>query len=481
MAHRGTPRPPVPVAIDGLDANGIGTGLDERGRRWTIRGAVPGSHVLAGGKPAAGVLLDVDEPATNAIPAPCPQFGTCGGCLYQSVPREAQHSAKLAALKGLLAPLEAESGGLRFVEGDGYGYRNRMELSFGVDRYLTRADQVRERAGEPIDRTGRFLGLHGPGRFDRVVDAPSCAIASPAINAVLARVRADVLASPFPAYAPRAHQGFWRHLGLREGTAGVLALVYTTTGGEEEAQWLRAHAPRWGAATVLWYTTEKLSDAAVGDLREVLVGVPTLPVALGGVALTLSPLAFFQVNSEGAELILTTLREALGSGDLLLDLYCGVGALGLALHSDFTRIAGIDQVAEGIAEARANAAAYGVAADYRAGRAEIELPGLLRDHDLLNPNRSGRLAVLVDPPRNGLHPDALKPLLNLDADVLVYVACKPSSLARDGAQLLTAGWMCTGWTAIDLFPHTAHVEVIARFVRRSATLAAEQPCAQPAD
>ena len=171
MSHRRIPRPPVPVAIDGLDANGIGTGLDDRGRRWTIRGAVPGSHVLAGGKPGAGVLLDLVQPPPDAIPAPCPQFGICGGCLYQSLPRETQHAAKLAALNTLLAPLDAESGRIRFVEGDGYGYRNRMELSFGVDRYLTRADQVREQAGEPIDRSGRFLGLHGPGRFDRIVDA----------------------------------------------------------------------------------------------------------------------------------------------------------------------------------------------------------------------------------------------------------------------------------------------------------------------
>lgn len=476
MKARRPPRPPVEVAIDGLDDNGIGTGLDARGRRWTIRGAIPGSRVLAGGKPGGGVLLEVVEPAPDAIPTPCPQFGTCGGCLYQPMPRPAQQAEKLRTLTTLLAGLQAPNGGIVGTPDDGYGYRNRMELSFGVDRYLTRADQLREKAGETVDRAGRYLGLHGPGRFDRIVDAPSCAIASPAINAVLERVRADVLASPFPAYAPRLHEGFWRHLGLREGADGVLVLVYTTTGGETEAAWLAENAPNWGAATVLWYTTESVADAAVGDLRAVLVGEPTLRVALGGVPLTLSPLAFFQVNSRGAEVLLDTIRAELGTGDLLLDLYCGVGALGLALYKDFKHIAGIDQVAEGIAEANLNAAALGVIADYRAGRAELVLPALLRDHNLLGGARSGRLAVLVDPPRSGLHPDALRPLLTLDADVLVYVACRPSSLARDGALLAAAGWTCTGWTAVDLFPHTAHVEVVARFERRPATLAAESPC-----
>ena len=100
------------MSVDGLDDNGIGTGLDARGRRWTIRGAIPGSRVLAGGKPGGGVLLDVVEAPTDAIPAPCPQFGTCGGCLYQPMPRAEQQAQKLARLTTLLAPLSAPNGGI---------------------------------------------------------------------------------------------------------------------------------------------------------------------------------------------------------------------------------------------------------------------------------------------------------------------------------------------------------------------------------
>ncbi len=477
------PRPPVEVTIDGLDGDGIGTGLDARGRRWTLRGAVPGSVVLAGGRCGSGTVLGVVQPAVDAVEPRCPVFGTCGGCLYQQVPLERQRAEKHAALTTLLAPLGAPGVGPIGTPGEGYGYRNRMELSFGVDRYLGRAEQARANAGEEIERAGRFLGLHGAGRFDRIVDLDACAIASPALDAVLARVRADVLASPFPTWAPRAQTGFWRHLGLREGAEGVVLLVYTTPGAEAEAAWLVEHAPTWGAAAVLWYTTERTADAAVGDLRAVLHGEPRLAVSLGGVPLTLSPLAFFQVNPTGAELLLRVIRGALRPGEgapepadvapdvapsgLLLDLYCGVGALGLALHHEFSAVAGIDLVAEGIAEAMRNAALLGVRADYRAGPAEKLLPDLLRDHGCTGA-KSQRLAVLVDPPRNGLHPDALAPLCTLDADVLVYVACRPSSLARDGAKLRAAGWRCTGWTAVDLFPHTAHVEVVARFVREPA-------------
>jgi 23S rRNA (uracil1939-C5)-methyltransferase len=462
----------VEVTVDGLDADGLAVGADARGRRWTIRGAIPGQRVLAGGRPKAGALMGVVEPAIGAVPPRCAQFGTCGGCLYQPMPRPAQQAAKAAALAELLAPLGAAARAPVGTADAGYGYRNRLELSFGGERFLTRDEQAREKAGEPVQRTGRFLGFHGAGRFDRVVDVPDCAIADPALNQVLARLRADVLASPFPMWHAREHTGFWRHAGLRLGEEGVLVLIYTAPGSEAEAAWLAARAPTWGATAVLWYTTDRVADAAVGELRAVLHGEPRLAVRLGGVPLRLSPLAFFQVNPGGADRMVDILRADLGAGGLLLDLYCGVGALGLALHAGFDAVAGVDLVAEGVDEAMRNAAALGVRADYRAGRAEQVLPALLTDHGV-GAGREGRLAVLVDPPRSGLHPDALRTLAGLHADVLVYVACRPTSLARDGAALLAAGWRCTHYTPVDLFPHTAHVEVVARFVRGHATLAAE--------
>ncbi len=510
MAHKRTMRPPVEVEIDGLDEDGMGTGLDDRGRRWTIRGAVPGALVLAGGRPAGGALLGELRPPADAIAALCPQFGVCGGCLYQPLPPESQRRARMDTLTTLLAPLGVADPSMRATPGDGYGYRNRLELSFGVERYLSRDEQAAakaaracehatteadvaatvadttppaptrdpaEGAGEPTRQAAdlpppnRFLGFHGPGRFDRIVDVPACAIAVPSINAALERIRGDVLASPFAAWDPHAQTGFWRHLGLRSGESGVLVLIYTALASPEHEAWLRAHASNWGVRGVLWYTTDRISDAALGELKEVLAGEATLYVSLGGVPMTLSPLAFFQVNPSGAEVLLEVIADALGSGGLLLDLYCGVGALGLALHRRFEAIAGVDLVAEGIEEARRNAEALGIRADYRAGRAELVLPELLREYgDALS---NGRLAVLVDPPRAGLHPDALKLLSTVIADVLVYVACKPSSLLRDGRALLAAGWRCTSWTAVDLFPHTAHIEVVARFERAPATLAAE--------
>ncbi len=141
---------------------------------------------------------------------------------------------------------------------------------------------------------------------------------------------------------------------------------------------------------------------------------------------------------------------------MLLDLYGGAGALGLALADRVGRVIGVDLNADAIADARQNAVANGVDATYLAGPCEKVVA------DLALPQAP---AVIVDPPRAGLHPDALRFVAGMDARVLVYVACRPTSLLRDGLALKAAGWTCTNRWGIDLFPQTCHVEVVARFVR----------------
>jgi 23S rRNA (uracil1939-C5)-methyltransferase len=442
-------RSPIQVSIDSFSPDGAGSGLDPRGRRWSVRGAAPGSVVAVGGRPKAGILLDVLTPAPDAVQPRCEQFGLCGGCQWQQMPIGRQRAEKAAALARLLEPLGGEDHG---IEGAGpWGYRNKIELSFGNARYLSKPDLD---AGVP--RAGRFLGMHAPGRFDRVVDTPRCEIVSEAMNAVLGRVRDDVLGAPWPLWDPVAHTGFWRHILLREGRGGVLVGVFTTPGDDDQAAWLARHAPGWGAAGVSWFENDRPADAAIGTRRAVLHGEAHVIEALAGLRYRLSPLAFFQVNPGGAELLCQRVAAAAGRGDLLVDLYCGTGALGLACARNFRRVVGIDSNPASIEDARANAAQNGVDALFLAGEVERRFSELPLD---------ARPTVIVDPPRVGLHPSALGFVAALDAEVLVYVACKPASLLRDGLQLRAAGWRCTDRWAIDLFPHTGHVEVVSRWTR----------------
>jgi 23S rRNA (uracil1939-C5)-methyltransferase len=436
------------VHVDSLGPDGIASGLDARGRRWSVRGAPLDADVVVAGRPKAGFLL---APAEGAATPRCAVFGRCGGCTLQHTPLARQRAAKHAMLATLLAPLGGEDRGLVAAPGDGYAYRNKLELSFGVRRWLT-TDELATDA----TMAGRFLGMHAPGRFDRIVDAPRCELVGDAMNAVIARVRADTLDSPWPLWDPVAKEGVLRHLVVREGEDGVVLAIYTAPGVEGLGDWLAARAPTWGAKGVAWYENPRTADAAVGTLRAVLHGEALVAETLGPARFRLSPTAFFQVNPAGARGLRDVVAEAAGEGGSLVDLYCGTGALGLSLADRFESVLGVDINADAIADARANAAGNGIAATFVAGEVEAVAASL---------EWPRRPVVVVDPPRAGLHPDALNFLARVEARALVYVACRPSSLARDGLALVEAGWRCEGWRAVDLFPHTGHVEVVARFVR----------------
>ncbi len=451
-------RTPVSVTIEGLDRNGVAYGTDARGRVWTVRGAPLGATVRTAGRRVAGFMLGIEAPAPDGVTPRCAQHETCGGCTLQHAPLARQRAAKAAMLSELLAPLGGNDHGLEGVPGhDGFGYRNKVELTFGTQRYL-RADEL----NTDVPRSGRFLGMHAAGRFDRIADAPRCELASDAMNTVVARVRDDVLTGPWTLWDAHAHTGTFRHLVLREGAEGVLAAIHTSHADPELERWLRERAPQWGAVGVQWWVNERVADAALGHLEAQLHGLATVTQRLGAARFRLSASAFFQVNDAGAQLLVERVGDALAidradsRDDVLLDLYCGAGALGLALADRVGRVIGVELNEHAVADARVNAAENGVDATYHAGACEHVVPTLALPR---------APAVIVDPPRVGLHPDALRFLGGLDARVLVYVACKPSSLLRDGLALAQAGWRCTDRWAVDLFPQTGHAEVVARFTR----------------
>lgn len=460
-SRRRPPRVPRSVTIDGFDAHLVSTGLDENGHRWTVRGAPVGGTVAVVGPKDGGIRVGLVAPAPDAVTPPCPQFGTCGGCQYQEMPLERQREAKLAALTELLAPLGGRDHGLVGVPDAAYGWRNKLELSCGPERYLPREAL----ADESAVRAGRWIGMHAPGRFDRIVDIERCDLVSDAMNRVMATAMAAVRGAEWPLWDVHRHEGFFRNLVLREGDPDdkgvptVIVAVYTSPGDDAQAAWLRREAPTWGAAGVMWFENDLPADAVQGTLREVLHGVDSLTETLGHVRFRLSPSAFFQANLAGATLLAEWVAKFARQGDrgALWDLYCGTGALGIYCAKDFESLVGIDANAASIADAAANAALNGLPdARFYAGNVEDLVATLPRDPPP---------TILLDPPRVGLHPRARGFVAGLTAYPLIYVACKPTSLLRDGQYLQEEGWVCTDRVAVDLFPQTAHVEVVTRWVR----------------
>lgn len=435
-------RAPTPVDLHGLDPSGVAWGLDDRGRRWLVRGGVPGARVEARGRAKAAWAAQELRPAPDAVPAPCPLYGRCGGCQLQALPPARQQAHKLAMLQELLAPLGP--GRLRAAP-EALHYRDKLEFSFGTRRWL---DSDELRAGLP--GSGRFLGFHSPRRFDRVVDVPDCLLARPELAAPHAAARADLLASELPIWDVEAKTGFLRMLVLRATREGALLLLYSTSPAPEQEAWIRAHAPGWGARGFVWYVNDARGDAAIGR-EHWSWGQTRLDLELAGRDFDLSPTAFFQANRGAAELLHEEVATFCGGGGRLLDLYCGAGAFALTVGRAFDEVLGVELNPAAVADARRNGLAQ-----VHEGAVEEVLPALGIDR---------ADAVVVDPPRFGLMPKARAWLADFRAERLAYVACEPRSLLRDGLALLDGGWRCEGWTAVDLFPQTRHVEVVARFRR----------------
>ncbi len=393
------------------------------------------------------------QPPPDAVVPRCEAFLLCGGCSLQELSLAAQRQAKeQLVLEGVEPPEHVVVHPIRGTDLE-YGYRNKVELSFGVRRYLS--DEQHE-AGLPID--GVFLGFHAPGRFDRVVDRGRCELVPEGTNEVLTILREHLSRSAHAPWDVRNHTGFWKHAVLRETSLGQrLVAIYTAEPQGDEAAELAAIARDLPVEAALWFVNAGVADAAIGELRAQLKGGPTVEEALGEVRYELSATAFFQTNTAAARVLYDCIGEAASAGARLLDLYCGTGAIGLYLADRYEQVLGIELNPDAVDDARRNA--------LRSGREHVRiLCGKVED--TLPEPREGDVAI-VDPPRVGLHPKAAAWLAQAPIQELVYVACHPASLGRDRVILEAGGWHMTDLWSVDLFPQTGHVEAIGRFVRPS--------------
>ena len=462
--------PPFEIEIDTLAPRGLGEGMAPDGHRMRVRNGVPGArvHVVPAGR-RKGIwtgrkVRTVRPPAEGVVPG-CAVFDRCGGCQLQELGLSAQRRHKHEMALGMVrAGLGTDLDGVVVHEVQGadaaYGYRNRIELSFGVRRWLTEADQV---AGLP--HGGRFVGMHPPGRFDRIVDSERCELASDGMNRVLAIVREHALHEEAPPPRDvRTHEGFWRHVRVRESVGAderLLTLFTTSPRSDADDAWVErvAEAALAEVVGVVWCVDDGVADVARGDVRRVwgrdhLVEHLTLPGDTTTRHFRLSPSSFFQTNTHGAEVLYGCIAEAVGAGGTLLDLYCGTGSIGIALADRVERVIGVEEVASAVEDAGRNAAANGVEATYQCAKVEDVVHELPLD-----------ARIVVDPPRAGLHPRVAKALAGAQAEALVYVACHPASLGRDAAILAEGGWRLTELWTVDLFPQTGHIEMVGRFER----------------
>ncbi len=485
----------IELTVESLAFGGEGIARVD-GKVRFIPGALPGERVLA--VPVQRRrhydrmrLVQVIEPSPDRRPPLCPHAAICGGCAFQVLDYPAQLAAKAAQVRDCLeriGRISVPEWGPPVPSPLTTAYRNKMEYTFS-----TRSWHADGPPPEPYPSPA--LGLHVPGRFDAIFDLEYCALPSPASLVALDTVRAFAREHAMEAWRSEGDTGLLRHLVVREGThTGEILLGLVT---RHDAPVFDALGPLLaervpGLVGVVLVVNHTLASVARGDTERVLHGRPFLRERLRGIEFTLSVQSFFQTNTRGAETLIEVVRESVadrcgprgehsangehglqaergsgpgqgptrGQGCRLFDLYCGAGTMGLALADSFSEVIGVEQVPSAVADARATAAANGIAnARFIEAPVEAWLEGKTAD-GVEPPPMPFDGGVLVDPPRSGLHPRAVRGLLALTPPWILYVSCNPSTLARDAALLVDGGYQPVRLRVIDMFPHTAHVESV---------------------
>lgn len=452
-----------------------------------IEGAVPGDVVdirLAKSKKdwAEGKAVHFHSYAENRVTPFCEHFGVCGGCKWQMLPykeqlkfKEREVASHLQRIGKIQLPQPFPIAG---ATTDRY-YRNKLEFTFSNRRYFTNEELHAKRNAidiaslPPEEKTNLFsgipdepaLGFHVPGYFDKVIDIHQCHLQSEPSNAIRNFIRDYALRHEHSFYNLRAHEGWLRTMILRSSTLGewMVNLCFCYDAPQERNTLLKAVREAFPSITTLLYTINPKKNDSMHDLEpQVFDGSGYITEKLGDYVFKIGPKSFFQTNTKQAEKLYSITRDfaKLNGKEVLYDLYCGTGSIGIFCSREAKKIIGVEVIEEAINDARINAEMNQVAhAAFFAGDViDICTDDFFALH--------GRPDVLItDPPRAGMHPALVQKLLDIEAPRIVYVSCNPATQARD-LQLLDVKYKVEQLQAVDLFPHTHHIENVVGLVLR---------------
>ena len=441
-----------------------------------VKNSLPGQKVkfsvnkVRKGK-AEGRLLEVTEKSPLETGRTCSLFGLCGGCTYLSLPYEEQLKVKEEQVKRLLDSVlnkQEEAWIFEGIKGSpkAYEYRNKMEFSFG--------DEYKD---GPL-----ALGMHKRGSFYDIVTVADCEIVDADYRLILQSVRDYFARAKVSFFHRMSHEGYLRHLLVRKAsrTGEILVALVTTsqdpwqgeTAVEGSLDALDADALITGFknlllsleqdgklvgkfAGILHITNDSIADVVQSDHTELLYGQEYFYEELLGLKFKISTFSFFQTNSYSAEVLYQTARDYVGdlggSDKTVFDLYSGTGTIAQLMAPAAGKVIGVEIVEEAVEAAKKNAAANGLDnCEFIAGDVLKVLDEVEEKPDM----------IILDPPRDGIHPKALPKIIAYDVEHIVYISCKPTSLVRDLEVFLENGYRVDKAVAVDQFPWTANVETV---------------------
>ncbi|MBQ8062627.1 MAG: 23S rRNA (uracil(1939)-C(5))-methyltransferase RlmD [Clostridia bacterium] len=447
----------VTLTIDAMTAEGSGIGRYDGMAVFVPNTAVGDSvlcHIIKAKKNyAVGKAFKVFTASHDRVEPDCPVAGKCGGCCYRHIAYEAELSYKrqrvidaferIGHLDVEVLPVLGSEETLR--------YRNKAQFPVALDK-----------------NQNPTFGFYAPNTH-RVVPCDDCLLKPELFGDVLTVVREWVIRRGITVYDETTHRGLLRHVYIRKGHYSGQVMVCLVVNGDPSvsvprtsflADALRDTIPGFRTLSVNYNPAK--TNVILGKETEVLYGDGFIEDELLGCTFRLSPRSFYQVNTPQAEVLyrLAADRAGLTGNEVLLDLYCGTGTIGLTMADRCSRLYGVEIVPEAVEDAQRNAAANGTTnatffcGDAAGAAARLKADGVRAD------------VILVDPPRKGLSEALVQTIADLDPKRVVYISCDPATLARDCARFADQGWHIAGPVQpVDLFPRTSHVETVVTLTK----------------
>lgn len=424
-------------------------------RRIKMKGGIKGQKVKAAvkrtGRGKADVkMVELLEKSPIETAEVCPHFEGCGGCTMLSV----NYAKQLEIKEEQVLELFEDAGirGFEFlgVQGspDNVGYRNKMEYTFG--------DEVK---GGPLT-----LGLHKKGRHIDIQTVDGCMLVDSDFNTILKESLAFFQDAELPYYRVVNHEGYLRNLVVRKGihTDEIMVNIVTSSQCEFDmskfADMINGLELKGNVVSILHTINDGLADAVQCDEMRILYGVDYLHEEILGLKFKISPFSFFQTNTKGAEQLYTIARDFIGdhSNKVVFDLYSGTGSIGQLMAEKAKKVYGIEIIEEAVVAANENAKLNGLDnCEFIAGDVKDTVKSLDVKPDL----------IIVDPPRPGIHKQAIKDICDFGAKEIVYISCNPKTLVDDLKDFIGYGYMPEKVKCMDMFPSTPHLESVVKLYK----------------
>ncbi len=465
--------PEIELVIENIGFEGVSVARLENKVIFLKGGALPSERVLAvitkdKKNYSEGFITKIIEPSEKRIEPKCQYFGTCGGCSWQNLEYSEQLLWKLRHVQDAysrIGKLQIDKIAHPIPSSAIYEYRNKMEFSFGAHRWLT----PKQIHSEQDFNKNFALGMHYPGRYDKIIDIDKCFIQPDIGNQIINFVRNEAISRNISPHNYYNQKGFLKNIVLRYSRYqnSVMAILITNkpTNEDEEAfaLWFVNELPKIFEQVKItyWATNDKQSSVAVGEIQlSNIYGV--LQEEILNIVFDISPFSFFQTNSTQLDTFIGKILEIarLEKNFVIWDLYCGCGTITLPAAKTVRKAIGIELNSSAIKDAKNNAQTNNInnVEFYEADLNSKKIPNLFKQIE--NPD-----VVIIDPPRSGMTENTIAHLLEVAPKRIIYVSCNPVTQARDIA-LMNSAYEVNKVQPVDMFPHTFHIEVITELIKK---------------